>query len=226
VPPALKSLLNPVVWYVHEKNKGDQDIFFLTNSADIQHLARDFKVPTKTIHQLRIMIGSISPTELAHEKERSVSSTAAAEPKGIFSYEDESDDEEVVFKPRGRGAARVTASGRGGAHGSMRSKTGQTRSPRLSFSSPAQPQSKPQIPVEEIDPDSFDRGSFGRGSVPLANTGSIGNHAPNQFNGFSRGVGHRGGFAPAGPSRGMNYYRGQRGFDRGSGRGRGRLFVP
>ena len=233
VPPALKPLLNPVVWYVHEKNTGQTNVF-LTNSADIQHLARDFKVPTKTIHQLRSAVDtdSVQP-ENTHKKQPSTSSLPGAtdgEQKTLFSYEDEkdeSDEEEVVFRPRGRGA-RATGSGRGGLRGSMRHRTPDTRSPRLSFSSPVQaPSNKPQIPIEEIDPDSFDRGSFGRGSVPLANTAPVGNHTPNQFNGFPRGPSHRGAFAPVGPSRGMNNYRGAgRGFDRGSARGRGRLFVP
>lgn len=200
---------------------------FLTNSADTQHLARDFNVPTKTIHQLRSMLGteSLQP-ERTHKKQSSVSSfpeVVDGEPKSLFSYEDESDEEELVFKPRGRGA-RGPALSRGG---SMRNKTSNTRSPRLSFSSPSQgPNNKPQIPIEEIDPDSFDRGSFGRGSVPLANTVTIGHHTPNSFN-APRGPSQRGGFAPAGSSRGMNNYRGVgRGFDRGSARGRGRLFVP
>ena len=228
VPPILKPLLNPVVWYIHEKQAGRNNVYFLTNSADTQHLARDFKVPTKTIHQLRNALGKETPAQQQIEKKRSSTSPLAGEieSKTLFSYEDESEEEEVVFKPRGRGAARTTGSGRGGPHGSMRGKGGHARSPRLSFSSPSQPAKKPQIPIEEIDPDSFDRGSFGRGSVPLANTGAVGNHAPNNFSGAPRGP-SRGGFPPAGPSRGMNFNRGAgRGLDRGSARGRGRLFVP
>ena len=230
VPPVLKPLLNPVVWYIHEKTAGQTNVFFLTNSADTQHLARDFNIPTKTIHQLRSALGAESTQqESNHTRHSSASSIPAptdGESKTLFSYEDESDEEEVVFRPRGRGAR--ASSGRGGLHGSVRSRGPTTRSPRLSFSSPAQATgNKPQIPIEEIDPDSFDRGSFGRGSVPLANTAPIGNHTANHFNGFSRGPSHRAGFVPAGPSRGMNHYRGGgRGFDRGSVRGRGRLFVP
>ncbi|RMZ91657.1 hypothetical protein DV736_g1101, partial [Chaetothyriales sp. CBS 134916] len=199
VPAGLKPLLNPVAWYMHEK-RAENNVFFLTNSADTQHLARDFKIPTKTIHQLQ--------------------------PKTLFSYEDESEDEEVVFKPRGRGTARSTGGGRAGPYGSMRGKGGHPRSPRLSFSAPPNSANKPQIPIEEIDPDSFDRGSFGRGSMPLANTGTLGNHPHNHFNGTPRGP-SRAGFTPTGPSRGSSYYRGTgRSFDRGSARGRGRLFVP
>ena len=226
VPPILKALLNPVVWYVHEKESEKDEVCFLTNSADTHHLARDFNIPTKTIHQLRSLIGVAMPQDPITD-ERNGTDHADLPPKGIFSYDDESEEEEVVFKPRGRGAVRATTSGRGNAQGSLRNRIGHHRSPRLSFSSTAPSgQQKPQIPVDEIDPDSFDRGSFSRGSMPLANTGNLGNHVQSQFNGHARGYAHHGGFAPAGPSRGMNYYRGPRGFDRGTVRGRGRLFVP
>jgi len=230
VPPILKVLLNPVVWYVHEKQHGNSEVFFLTNSADTQHLARDFKVPTKTIHQMRSAIGmeAVSPEQTkASKKQRSSSNLTEVEvePKTLFSYEDESEEEEVVFKPRGRGATRATANGRA----SMRNKH-QPRSPRPSFSNNAAqtPTSatKPKIPIEEIDPDSFDRGGFGRGGGQLANvSNNVGNHV-GQFGPNRAPNGPRGGFAPTGPSRG-GHYRGRGGMERGgSTRGRGRLFVP
>jgi hypothetical protein len=231
VPEILKPLLNPVVWYVHSRPVQD-GVFFLTNSADTQHLARDFSVPTKTIHQLRNILG-VQPAqpERGHKKQRSTSSLPGAasdeKEKTLFSYDDassSSDEEKVVFKPRGRGA-RTHARG----HGSMRTK--HTRSPRLSFTSPAN--AKPQIPIEEIDPDSFDRGSFGRGRAGvLADTGSptvvhpVGHHVSSPGGRFDAPRGPmRGGFSPA---RGFSGgFRGGRGFERGgSGRGRGRLFVP
>ena len=232
VPPSLKPLLNPVVWYMHEKKPAvDESIVFLTNSADTMHIARDFGIPTKNIHQLRSALGLGEPGEKKQEKPKKeaakkeiVKKAPRSEPKTLFSYEDvESDEEEVVFKPRGRGSARATPAVRGPAAGSTRSKGGHVRSPRTSFSTPAQPvQSKPQIPIEEIDPDSFDRGSFGRGSTPLVNTG---NHPQNQFP-HTRGSGYRGNYGHGG-GRGANNARGSgRGLERGSTRGRGRLFVP
>jgi hypothetical protein len=234
VPEILKPLLNPVVWYVHSRPTQDESVFFLTNSADTQHLARDFSVPTKTIHQLRNILG-VQPApqpERSHKKQRSISSLLGApaddKEKTLFSYDDassSSDDEKVVFKPRGRGA-RTPARG----HGTMRNK--HTSSPRLSFTSPAN--SKPQIPIEEIDPDSFDRGSFGRGRAGvLADTGSPVVHSMGHH---MSGPGGRFGDAPRGPMRGGfspgrgfagTGLRSGRGFERGgSGRGRGRLFVP
>lgn len=231
VPPSLKPLLNPVVWYVHEKRApADQTLVFLTNSADTMHLARDFGIPTKNIHQLRSALG-LEDSEVKSEGSTSkepVKKTPRSEPKTLFSYHDvESDDEEVVFKPRTRGSARATQSSRGTVGGGGRVKGNHARSPRISFSSPTQPaQAKPQIPVEEIDPDSFDRGSFGRGSTPLANVNGTQTNTNNQVNG-GRGSGSRGIHGPGG-GRGASSTRGGygRGFERGSARGRGRLFVP
>ncbi|EXJ96349.1 hypothetical protein A1O1_01475 [Capronia coronata CBS 617.96] len=228
VPPSLKPLLNSVVWYVHEKKlPSDESVIFLTNSADTMHLARDFDVPTKNIHQLRSALGLEETNTQAQEdpKRELLKRDSVSEPKTLFSYEDgESDEEEVVFKPRGRGAPRGAQSSRGSGTGSLRGKAARGRSPRMSFSSTsAQPaQVKPQIPVEEIDPDSFDRGSFGRGSTPLVNTS---NYGPSQFNG-GRGSGHRGNQSQGG-GRGANHARGSgRGGERGSTRGKGRLFIP
>lgn len=228
VPPILKALLNPVVWYVHEKQHDGTEVFFLTNSADTQHLARDFKVPTKTIHQMRSTIGlegvEIEPPSSSKKKSGSPK-LVETEAKTLFSYEDESDEEEVlVFKPRGRGAPRATVNGRG----STRSRQ-QPRSPRRSFSSqPQTPTSvtRSKIPIEEIDPDSFDRGSFGRGGGQLANvSNNSGHHAPQ--NGSGRGTGGgRGGSTPTGPRNGQFRGRGAGGERGGSARGRGRLFVP
>ena len=232
VPPSLKPLLNPVVWYMHEKKPDvDEGLVFLTNSADTMHLARDFGIPTKNIHQLRSSLGLGESEDKKPEKPKKevakkeiVKKVPRSEPKTLFSYEDvDSDEEEVVFKPRGRGSARATQPVRGSAAGSTRSKGGHVRSPRTSFSTPAQPaQNKPQIPIEEIDPDSFDRGSFGRGSTPLVNTSNL---PQNQFP-HTRGPGYRGNYGHGG-GRGANGARGSgRGFERGSTRGRGRLFVP
>ena len=77
------------------------------------------------------------------------------------------------------------------------------------------PTPKPQIPVEEIDPDSFDRGTFARGSTPLAN---VGNHYGPANNSF----GQRGQRNFNGPMQRGGGFRGHA----LRGRGRGRLFVP
>ncbi|KIW42075.1 uncharacterized protein PV06_05659 [Exophiala oligosperma] len=228
VPPSLKPLLNSVVWYLHERNTPLEDhLVFLTNSADTMHLARDFGVPTKNIHQLRRALGIEDTEEKLQDnnKKEPTKKASPGEPKTLFSYHDvESDDEEVVFKPRGRGSSRGGQPTRAAAIVNGRGKGAHGRSPRASFSTQVQPsQNKPQIPVEEIDPDSFDRGSFGRGSIPLANVGGA---QPNlNFNG-GRAPGYRGNHGLT-AGRGANFSRGYgRGVERGSARGRGRLFVP
>ena len=233
VPPSLKPLLNPVVWYMHENKATIGDHFFLlTNSADTIHLARDFGIPTKNIHQLRSALGldesAGTKNDLkSEEKSKKEPPKPAPRPesKTLFSYDDvESDEEEVVFKPRGRGSGSTPtiAAPRPTAPGKPRGRGRDTRSPRTSFSTPAQVAApvKPQIPIEEIDPDSFDRGSFGRGSTPLANVSS---HTQGNYNN-NRGSGYRGNHGQGG--RGGNHSRGGRGGERGSARGKGRLFVP
>lgn len=253
VPPVFKPLLNSVVWYTYQKSIESKgvELVFLTNSAEIASLARSFGLAPKNIYQLRTVIGlesqEVKNRSKYEKKHPSPPSTASpkieSEPKPLFKYEEDSDEEIVVFKPRGRGM-RGTASARGSPATSIRAMNGHQRSPIPGFSSPSSSGPQPrELPTEEIDPDSFDRGSFGRGSTPLANTTP---HLPSQFQGFHRGTPARGNFVPAGPGRGNftptgpgrgnfspaspgrgGFWRGApRGFDRGSVRGRGRLFVP
>ena len=227
-PPALKPLINSVVWYTYEKRYASgAGALFLTNAGETASLVRNFGISPKNIHQLRSLIAleeqEAKNQDKYQKKHPTPPSTTVVEPepKPLFKYEDgDSDEEEVVFKPRGRGN-RGVISARGSPTTPVLRKTSVPRSPVPTFEAPALA-GKPQLPIEEIDPDSFDRGSFGRGSVPLVNTS---NHVNGPFQGFPRGPSNRSSFAPAGPSRG-GFYRGtSRGFDRGSSRGR-RLFVP
>lgn len=221
VPPVLKPLINFVVWCRYDSSElRGKDLVFLTNSADAAQIAKDFGVSTKTIHQLRVSIGTAcKDTKIENRKNKKKNSSRKssfknnAEPKTLFSYDEvSSEEEELVFQPRSRDFTRPTSSGRGANNGGARGR-GASHSPSNSMEG-VTPQ-KPQVPVEEIDPDSFDRGTFARGSIPLAN---VGNHyGPPVQNNVIRG--QRGGFTPTGPRGG---YRSQ-GF---RGRGRGRLFVP
>lgn len=224
VPPTLKSLINYVVWYTYEGQKGaaDKNLIFLTNSADAAQIAKDFSVVPKTIHQLRASISTELEqpermTSMQHKKKsssRALSSKDEAEPRTLFRYDEgSSEDEELVFKPRTKEPPRPGSSGRGGPSNSMRGR-GAVHSPSNSVNATTAP--KPQVPVEEIDPDSFDRGTFARGSTPLANVG-------NQYGPFTSNH-NRGGqrnFSSPMP-RGGGGYRG----NTFRGRGRGRLFVP
>lgn len=221
VPPVLKPLLNFVVWYQYESPQVEtKDIVFLTNSADAAQIAKDFGVNAKTIHQLRASIASLVKPDFKVENRKSKkrgstrkpSFKEGSAPKTLFSYDEiSSDEEEVLFQPRARDIPRPTSSGRGTNQNAARGR-GATHSPSNSITVPNV--EKPQVPVEEIDPDSFDRGTFARGSIPLAN---VGNHyGPPPASNAVRG---QRGFGPTGPRGG---YRGN-GF---RGRGRGRLFVP
>lgn len=223
VPPTLRELINFVVWYTYESNDQNQPkrSIFLTNSADAAQIAKDFGVKPKTIHQLRASIGSEQPVkkdQQASKKKkgaRSMSFKQDAEPQTLFRYDEaSSEDEELVFQPRSRDIPRPGSSGRGGSNSNANSFRGRgtMHSPSNSVNTSTLP--KPQVPVEEIDPDSFDRGTFARGSTPLANVGlsygpannTIGRGGQRNNNGSTQRGGFRG-----------NGYRG---------RGRGRLFVP
>ena len=228
VPPSLKPLINFVVYY-NDQNKDakGKEVTFLTNSADASQIAKDFGVVTKTIHQLRASLptqqGQDSQADPIKHKKKPSNRTSSfkedSKPKTLFSYDEgSSEDEQLVFKPRPRDTARPTSSGRGGANVPFRGR-GTMHSPSNSVNNPATP--KPQVPVEEIDPDSFDRGTFARGSTPLANVGNHYGPPPNVNNGFSRG-GQRNLSSPMPRGGGGNGYRG----NTFRGRGRGRLFVP
>lgn len=235
-PPALKPLINSVVWFTNERKvtsptSGTSGLLFLTNAADTAELARSFGIMPKNIHQLRVAISLEDQEVKNHDKYQRKHPTPPSkavpepDPRPLFKFEDDSDEEVVVFKPRARGN-RSNASGRGGAGPIVRSRNGPTRTSDPGFNTPAPaPANKPQVPTDEIDPDSFDRGGFARGSTPLANVGNVGNHGQNFHSPSTRNQPHRGQSMPAGPSRGG--FRGtSRGLERSSGRGRGRLFVP
>lgn len=225
VPPTLKSLINYVVWYTY---KGQDDVkdnvpIFLTNSADAAQIAKDFGVVPKTIHQLRASISTeLEQPEksnfMQHKKKnssRALSFKDDSEPRTLFRYDEgSSEDEELVFKPRTKDVPRPGSSGRGGPNNGIRGR-GAVHSPSNSINTTNTP--KPRVPVEEIDPDSFDRGTFARGSTPLANVGN--QYGPSASNNMNRG-GQRS-FSSSMPRGGPGY--------RGNtfrGRGRGRLFVP
>ncbi len=247
VPHSLQPLVNAVVWQANNAenanaNKPALELYFVSNSADATSLMRSFGVITKNVHQLRQAIG-LEDQELKNQSKYlkkhpspppSALEIQDAEPKGMFKYEDDSDEEQVVFKPRGRGSGDLTTKSASSSPvmrgsplavarpSSSRPSSSHHNSPRMAHNHPNRAeQVKPEVPTEEIDPNSFDRGSFGRanGQRLVLSDGNI----PTGFQ--HRAPFHRGGFAPSAPSRG--FYRGSpRGVDRGSLRGRGRLFVP
>lgn len=241
IPHSLKSLVNAVVWLSNNNGSAHaitpaSELCFVSNSADAASLMRSFGVNTKNVHQLRLAI-SVEDQELknqskylrTHPPSAPAVSVSDVEPKAMFRYEEDSDEEQVVFKPRGRGSGSVTTQSasvspviRGASLAMARPSSSHRHSPRTAHSHPNRAELvKPEIPTEEIDPDSFDRGSFGRanGQRLTLNDGTM-------LNGHQHRVpAHRSGFPP--PSAYRGFYRGStRGADRGSMRGRGRLFVP
>ena len=237
IPSQLKSLVNAVVWQAHNAcdssaPKVSPEVYFVSNSADAGLLMRNFGVKTKNVHQLRMAIGledQEAKNQLKYlQKHPSPPSTAVgnkdSEPGPTLQYEEDS-EEELIFKPRGRGAGTRTT--QSASPSPVMHAASPTARPSSSHFSPrtihGQPQRvtsvKPEIPTEEIDPDSFDRGSFGRSQGQRLNL-----HDSGFPNGQRRSPVPRGGFLPHSP---RGAYRGSgRGFDRGAARGRGRLFVP
>ncbi|KAK2767727.1 hypothetical protein FQN54_003885 [Arachnomyces sp. PD_36] len=208
VPAALKPLLSSILWRLHE-NKADPSssvngCILITNDRTKQEWAQKFGVATKNVHQLRTAI-------LYEEKEyknrcKYIEKTQPAEPKPLLSYENDSDEDELVFIPRGRGKS------------SVRGSPGRNITPRK----PSQTANAPNVekmvdvPSQPIDPDSFNR-SIGTVKKPVVEPSS-----PSRPSRQSRGTGggsrgnasnRRG--APRGNARGG-----------GSGRGRGKLWVP
>ena len=217
VPHAYRPLINSAVFLL--KNQGEASSmhspFMLTNDAEMGAIARKFSLAVKNIHQLRAVISSEtqeaknqSRYQQKHSPKPSLSSNEI-KPKTLFSYE-EDEDEEVVFRPR---SSRSVLSSRGRL-ATKKSNTELRRS--------VEPLStQPPIPIEEIDPNSFDRGAFSR-ARPATPTKQI--EAKEQIHANGR-VNGRGGHKARSPGKGTS--RGQfRGSGRGSARGSGKLFVP
>lgn len=231
VPDSIKPLINSVVWIL--SNKEDKPLtepIFLTNNADKGNIVRSFGVKVKNIYQLRAAVGSEDQEAKNQSRYRQKNSNSppiaqiSTEPKTLFKYEENSDDEEVVFKPRSRPNSTI-ATKQDKIHDSPRDKGTQSRSqaPASSQSPKVTPKKPTNAPVLEIDPDSFDRGPSARSTQQIFNPAGSqdsfrGPPARSHFNGggnsFSGGRGHNG------------FHRGgfHNGFGRGGVRGRGKLF--
>lgn len=205
VPTALKPLLSSILWRLHN-NEADasspvNSCILITNDKIKQEWAQKFGISTKNVHQLRTAI-------LYEEKEyknrcKYLEKTQPAEPKPLLSYENDSDEDELVFIPRGRGKSSVRGSpGRNNITPRKPIQTGNSPGVEKVIDVPSQP----------IDPDSFNR-SIGTVKKPVVEPLSPSSRP-------SRGA--------AGGSRGnaSNRRGGARGNSRGGGRGRGKLWVP
>ncbi|KAI9376452.1 Rhodanese-like domain-containing protein [Aspergillus egyptiacus] len=205
VPPVLRPLLSALLWRLHagpDASNATKTCILITNDRSTQVWAQKFGIGVKNIHQLRT---SIQYEEREYKNRcKYVEKTQSAEPKSLLSYEEESEEDELVFVPRGRGKG---ASRGGGSRGGNNRKT----------SAPSKPVAPPlettmEIPTQPIDPNSFSR-SLGVTPKPQA-TVDLSTQA-----GASRGI--------AGASRNNgNSRRSARGSARGGSRGRGKLWVP
>ncbi|PWY78060.1 hypothetical protein BO94DRAFT_184836 [Aspergillus sclerotioniger CBS 115572] len=206
VPLMLRPLLSALLWRLHhgpDASNAAKSCILITNDRPTQVWAQKFGIGVKNIHQLRT---SIQYEEREYKNRcKYVEKTQVTEPKSLLAYEDESDEDELVFVPRGRGNGASRGGGsRGGAP--RKAATLKTAAPPV--------EATMEIPTQPIDPNSFSR-SLGVAKQQQKPTVDLSTQS-----GAARGI--------AGASRNYsNNRRGaSRGPSRGSSRGRGKLWVP
>ncbi|EPS31039.1 hypothetical protein PDE_05993 [Penicillium oxalicum 114-2] len=207
-PQVLRPLLSALLWRLHSGPDADnsaKSCILVTNDRMTQVWAQKFGIAVKNILQLRTAI----QYEEREYKNRckyaeKVQAHPVEQPKTLLSYEDESDEDELVFVPRG---------GRGGKGSSARgARTGSSRKPPLK-AAPAAVETPVEVPTRPIDPNSFSRSLGSAKKDPATVDLSTQQGAARGLSGASRrSNGRRGG---AGRAAG-----------RGSGRGQGKLWVP
>lgn len=203
-PAALRPLLSALLWRLHngpDAENSAKSCILITNDRATQIWAQKFGIGVKNILQLRT---AIQYEEREYKNrckyvEKTQTQPQSVEPKTLLSYEEESDEDELVFVPRGRGKGPRGAS-RGGSR----------KAPPKPAPAPVEPTAPVEVPTQPIDPDSFSR-SLGGATKPPVDL-NIQQGAPRGNSGASR----RSSNGRRGASRGA----------RGNGRGRGKLWVP
>ncbi|KAL2793451.1 thiosulfate sulfurtransferase [Aspergillus keveii] len=209
VPTTLRPLLSALLWRLHsgpDASNATKTCILISNDRPTQVWAQKFGIGVKNIHQLRTSIQYEEREYKNRCKYVEKTQSTPAEPKSLLSYEEESEEDELVFVPRGRGKG---ASRGGGSRG------GNNRKP----SAPAKPAAPPvestmEVPTQPIDPNSFSR-SLGVTPKQQPATVDLSTQA-----GASRGI------AGASRNNGNSRRNGARGPTRGGSRGRGKLWVP
>ncbi|KAL4930398.1 uncharacterized protein BDV17DRAFT_259545 [Aspergillus undulatus] len=207
VPPVLRPLLSALLWRLHESpdaSNASKTPILISNDRPTQVWAQKFGIAVKNIHQLRTSI-QYEEREYKNRCKYVEKTQTTTEPKPMLSYEEESDEDELVFVPRGRGKGAAKG---GGSRGVNNRKA----------STPAKPAAAPlestiEIPTQPIDPNSFSR-SLGVAPKQQA-TVDLSTQA-----GASRGI------AGASRNNGNGRRGAARGLSRGGSRGRGKLWVP
>lgn len=199
-PVVLRPLLSALLWRLHDGPdalNAAKTCILITNDRATQVWAQKFGIGVKNTQQLRT---SIQYEEREYKNRcKYMEKTQGSEPKAILSYENESEEDELVFVPRGREKGPARGGGR----------TGNYRKPAASKSA-APLESTVDVPTQPIDPDSFSRSLGATTKQPATVDLSSQTGAARGLAGASRGP-------PSGR-------RGLRGATRG--RGRGRLWVP
>ncbi|KAF4765234.1 hypothetical protein HAV15_003478 [Penicillium sp. str.  len=210
-PPALRPLLSALLWRLHtgpDAENSAKTCILISNDR-----ATQFGIGVKNILQLRTAIQYEEREYKNRCKYVEKTQTQPAEPKTLLSYEEESDEDELVFVPRGRGKGNPRGASRGGGQRKAAPKTAAKAAPP-----PVEPPVTVEVPTKPIDPDSFSR-SLGGATKPQtvdlstqqAAAGATGASRGNAGASRRSSNGRRGG-----SSRGA----------RGNGRGRGKLWVP
>lgn len=204
VPLVLRPLLSAILWRLHsgpDAANVAKSCILISNDVVVQSWAQKFGIGVKNIHQLRTSIQYEEREYKNRCKYVEKTQGGGAEPKSLLSYDDESEEDELVFVPRGRGKGTAT---RGGGTRSS------NRKPAASKNAAPPLEETMEVPTAPIDPDSFSRSIGGAVKQPQQ-TVDLSTQA-----GTSQGL--------AGPSRGGR--RGGPRGGRGNGRGRGKLWVP
>lgn len=206
VPAVLRPLLSALLWRLHggpDAENSAKGCILVTNDRATQVWAQKFGIGVKNILQLRTAIQYEEREYKNRCKYVEKTQTQTTEPKTLLSYEDESEEDELVFVPRGGRGKGSSRGARGGA----------SRKAAAAKATPAAPETPIEVPTQPIDPDSFSRSLRGRGKSPTVDL-STQQGAARGMAGASR--------RPANGRRGGS----SRGAARGNGRGRGKLWVP
>lgn len=203
-PPVLRPLLSALLWRLHsgpDAENSAKSCILVTNDRATQVWAQRFGIGVKNILQLRTAIQYEEREYKNRCKYVEKTQTQPVEAKALLSYEDDSEEDELVFVPRGRGKG----SSRGARGGSSRKAAAKTV--------PTPVETPVEVPTRPIDPDSFSRSLGGASKAPTVDMSTQ--------QGAARGMAGASGRSSSGRRGGSI-----RGASRGNGRGRGKLWVP
>lgn len=219
-PPTLRPLLSALLWRLHggpDAKNSAKGCILVTNDRATQVWAQKFGIGVKNIVQLRTAIQYEErefKNRCKYVEKTQTQPQSAAEPKTLLSYEEDSDEDELVFVPRGGGGRGKGGPSRGAkVAGSSRKSAPKAKTAPAPAPAPTTTEVPIEVPTQPIDPNSFSR-SLGPNKTSTADS-SVQQGAPrNVPSGSSRRPpnGRRGGSG--------------RGAARGNGRGRGKLWVP